>query len=171
MIQDVQNDYSGTRTLSGGTTTVAGQALTVGTTPSTNVIDHSPSLSAQGNHQNVQIGLGIGMAVVLEVTVAPVTGNSETYTANFFTSSVATDTTPGAGTCVTLATLTISPTAAVGTQYVLMVPASLNFKRFSGVSYTLAVGTATISVLATLMPVKFIQNTINYESGWVIQNS
>ncbi len=167
MIQDVQNDYSGTRTLSGGSTTVAGQALTVGTTYSTNKINHSPSKTPQGNYQNVQIGLGEPMAVVLEVIVAPVTGGGETYTVDLLTD--VDDTLTNAP--VILATLTVSATAAVGTQYVLMVPASLNFKKFSGLKYTLVGAAASVSLFASMMPVAGIQNTINYESGWVIQNS
>ena len=167
MILDAQNVYSGVYTLAGGNGTWAGQALTVGTTLSTNAIDHSPSLTPQGSNQNVQIGLGEPLALVLEVTVAPVTGNSETYTVNFLTDTAANLTTSP----VTIASLSIPSTTVVNTKFALVIPPALTFKRFSGLQYILGVGTAAITVVAELLPVSFIQNHVDYQSGWVIQNS
>lgn len=169
MILDAQNIYSGVYTLSGGTGTWVGQALTNGTTLSTNVVDHSPSLTPAGTNQNVQIGLGEPMAIVLEVSVAPVsTAGTETYTVNLLTDTAANLTTSP----VTLASLTIDKATLVNTKFVLMIPANLNFKRFSGLQYVLGGNAdAAISIIAEMLPSLAIQNHQDYNSGWTIQNS
>jgi hypothetical protein len=165
---DYQNVYSGSYALSGGSGTWTGQALTAGTTLSTNVIDHNPSQTPFGTNQDIQIGPGEPMAIVLEVTAAPGHTGSETYTVNLLTDTASNLTTNN----VTLASLTIPNTTAANTQFVLFVPASLNFHRYSGLQYVLADGggSSSLNVVAFMLPAFAIQNAATYQTGWVIQN-
>ena len=169
-VLDVQNIYSGSVLLANGSSTWTGQALAAGTTLSTNVVDHNPSRDPFGNNQNVQAGLGEPIAVVLEVLVAPGdTSGGASYTVNLLTDVNANlVTTPR-----TLASLVIPNATVAGTFFVGVIPPTQNFERFSGLQYVLVNGTgaATLTVVAFLVPINFIQNWLPYESGWVIENS
>lgn len=169
MIFDINNLYSGSYTLTaGGGMTLAGQAFTNGTTLSTNCIDHNPAQTPFGKNQNVAAGLGEPQAVLLQVTVAPVstTGN-ETYTVNLLTDTASNLTTAP----VTLASLTIARTTVVNTTFVLVLPPNLSFLRFSGLQLVTGGNSdAAISFFATLVPVRYLPGWEPYQSGWVIQN-
>ncbi len=174
MIFDINNVYSGSYPIGGYVSgPVAGQALTATTALSTNCIDHNPAQTPFGANQNVQAGLGEVQAVLLQVTVAP----DDTSVTASYKCNLVTDTAAALNTAslTVLASLSIPPTAVVGSTYVLVLPPSLNFLRFSGIQYVVATGSgtpgvATISVFATLVPVRFLENWAPYQSGWTIQN-
>lgn len=168
---DVNNFYSGTYPigsyLSGP---ITGQSLTTGTTLSTNCIDHNPAQTPFGKNQTVYAGLGEPQAVLLQITAAPGdTSGGASYTVNLVTDSVSG---LNSSALTTLASLTVPKTAVVGSTFVLVIPPSLNFLRFSGLQYVLANGggTATLGVFATLLPVRGLQEWAPYQNGWVIQN-
>jgi hypothetical protein len=168
---DVNNFYSGTYPLSAGASgPITGQTLAAGTTLSTNCIDHNPAQTPFGKNQNVYAGLGEPQAVLLQITAAPGdTSSSASYTVNLVTDTVSA---LNSAALTTLASLTVPKTAVVGSTYVLVIPPSLNFLRFSGLQYVLAngSGTASLGVFATLLPVRGLEEWAPYQSGWVIQN-
>lgn len=169
---DLNNVYSGTYPLGGGVSGPwAGQALTAGTTLSTNAIDHNPAQTPFGLNQNVQAGIGEPQAIVLEVINTVGHTGTETYTVNLLTDINANLTT----TPLTLGTLTIPNTTVAGTYFVTVLPPTLTFLRYSGLQYVLVNGggTATLNVAAYLVPVNFVQNWAagTYQSGFVLQNS
>ena len=169
MIFDINNIYSGSYTLGANSSmTLAGQALTAGTTLSTGSINQSPSATPFGTDQVVQAGLGEPMAVLLQITAA--TAGSGAITVNLVTDNVYT---LNSAALATLASLPITNPATavtpVGTTFVLVLPPNLNFLKFSGIQYVLA-GSAAMSVFATQVPVRFLPGWTPYQSGWVIQN-
>ena len=168
---DINNIYSGSYALSAGAGTWTAQAATTNTTSySTNAVDHNPALQPlSATPQNVQAGLGEPQAVVLIVTAAPGHTGAETYTASLLTDTNANLTTAP----VTLASLTIPNTTVANTAFVLVIPPTLNFLRYSGIKYVLADGggTSSLSVISYLVPVSFIAALPYYQSGWTIENS
>ena len=168
---DIDNIYSGSYALSSGAGTWTPQAATTNATSlSTNAVDHNPAgqpLSA--TPQNVQAGLGEPQAIVLIVTAQPGHASSETYTVNLLTDTNANLTTAP----VTLASLTIARTTVANTAFVMVIPPTLTFLRYSGLQFVLSDGggTSSLSVVAYLVPVSFIENLPYYQSGWTIENS
>ncbi len=174
MMPDLLNVYSGTYPLAAGVSGPwAGQVLTTNTTTySTNAIDHSSANSGfpSNLNQNIQVGLGDPLAVWLEVTaIGGATGTTTTYNAHLVTDSASNLTT----TPVVLASVNIPYNTVVGTIFMMVIPPSLNFLRYSGIKYILADGngTSALSVVCFLIPVNMIQSWVTYVSGWTIENS
>jgi hypothetical protein len=141
MILDSQNQYS------------AGQVLSA-TGPSANIIDHGA---------NRNLGVGEDICVVVTVVVAPV--STGTYSAQLQTN--ATD--PTFGTPVNLASVTISPTAAAGTKYIIPIGEDASVLRYTRVNYTLGGTNPAITVTAEMQPTNMLQNDYYFPRGYYIQ--
>lgn len=168
MMPDMNNIYSGSYSVVNQAWTPQA-ATTNATSYSTGAIDHSPAGNPLAANQNIQVGLGNPLAVWLEVTAQPGHAAAETYTV-----SLLTDSNPNLTTTPTvLASLSIPNTTPAGTIFVLVIPPSLNFQRYSGLKFVLADGggVSSLSVIAFLLPVNMIQNWVTYLSGWTIENS
>ena len=173
-IFDLQNVYEGTFSITGQAWT--GTDVTTNTTSySSNVIDHNPTItpasgSGAGAAQNFSaFGVGEPISVILVVTAQPGHASAETYTVNLLTDTAANLTTAP----VTVATLSIPRTTTAGTGFILPLPANTAFKRYSGLQYVLSNGggTSALNVYAYMMATNSVPNTVNYQSGWQIQNS
>ena len=171
---DIQNIYSGSLSITAQAWT--GDTITTNATSySTNVINHNPTITpASGNGagaaQNFStFGVGEPMSVVLVVTAQPGHAGTESYTVSLLTDTAANLTTAP----VTLATLSIPSSTPANTGFILPLPANTAFLVYSGLKFVLANGTGTssLNVYAYLAATNSIPNTVNYQSGWQIQNS
>lgn len=129
MILDAQLTYSDAQALSA-------------TGPSTNVIDHGSARA---------LGVGEPLAVVITTDVA-LAGTTPTLVI-----ALQTDTVVGFGSAVTVATSQSYSTFPLATRVAMTLPADKTVKRFTRLLYTLGGTTPTVTVTASLVPLKDVQ--------------
>lgn len=143
MILDRQNQYSDA------------QALTV-TAASTDIIDH-------GIDRNM--GLGTPMSVILSLDVAAKSSDgNETYSVAL---QVASDSAFSSPVQVGGA-VTITRGDAIGTKYVLPIPADLTFDQYSRLYFTLGGTNPTVSVTAFLVPTSEVERFVAYAKNQTV---
>lgn len=124
------------------------QALTA-TAASTNLIDH-------GSDRNLGIGVGLSVVIVVDVALDGTTAD-ETYTA-----TLQTDDNASFSSATTVGTVTMTRGAAIGTRYIIAVPADTSMERYSRLNYTLGGTTPTGTVTAFLQPTDAIDGSNVY---------
>ena len=130
------------------------QALTT-TAVSTNVID-------LGEDRNIGIGTSMSILVCLEAAADDADGD-ETYSAVLQTATDEAFTSP-----VEVISRAIPAGAAVGSKYVLPLPADLGADRFLRLNFVLGGTTPGVTVSAYLVPTDHIQNMVYYKDNITI---
>lgn len=129
MILDAQLTYSDAQALAA-------------TAASTNVIDHGSARA---------LGVGEPLAVVITTDVA-LAGTTPTLVIALQTDSVV-----GFGSLTTVATTQSYSAFAIGTRIAMTLPADRTVKRFTRLNYTLGGTTPTVTLTASLVPLKDVQ--------------
>jgi hypothetical protein len=126
------------------------QALT-GTAASTNLIDHKADRD---------MGIGTPLAVLITLDVAAAAGGS-------YAVALQTDDNSGFSSATTIGSATITSGDAAGTRYIIQVPPSTTFERYTRLNYTVT-GGCTATVTASLMTQTGIQNAAAYPDSITI---
>ncbi len=154
MYLDRQNQYSDA------------QALTV-TVASTDIIDHGPLGGENTPTSNLSRDLGTGepMVVMINLTVAADnTTTDETYTA-----TLQTDALSAFGSPTTVGSVLVIPAgSAAGSKFFIDIPIGVAIEQFTRINYTLGGTTPSVTLDARLVPRSFVEDTRDYESGFVV---
>lgn len=130
------------------------QALTAGTTVSTNKVDLGDRTPKR------QIGIGEALALVMTVDVAAA-GSTDT-----FRFDVVTDGDAALGSPAILSSRTIAKAKLVaGAQFVFPLPPDLNYERYLGAQYVVGSGD-TITVSMSVVPLSFVGTRQDYAKGY-----